>query len=338
MNKYKNFSIEDFLQDEFFNQWVKDPTSTDSKSWEIWLESNPDMWTVVQEAKKIICDFAYQPAIITEDFYSDLKKRIDSTLNREYKKKNQIRLIPLWLKIAAVFSGVIVIALFYYSSGKKDFITISSKYAETKNIVLPDGSKVTLNANSSIKYADNWNTEHREVWLKGEGFFKIKHAEIAGKAPVKFIVHASEVNVEVVGTQFNINSKDDRKTKVLLTSGKIRLSVIQNNGKAVNMSPDDLFDYDSETKIYSVTKVKPDTYVSWIDHKYIFEKAPLEEVCKELQRYYGKEVMITDEKIRKQHLSGILELQNEETLIQTLSALLGVPVQEHKNQIIIYSK
>lgn len=339
MNKYKNFSAEDLLHDEFFNEWVKNTSSKNDEVWQNWLTINPEMAEIVMQAKSIILALDYQPDAVSEDFYTTLKKKIDSTIGVKKQKQSLIRSIPQWLKLVAVFAGVFLITgLLYYSFGSKDFITISSKFAETKNIVLPDGSEVVLNANSSLKYPGKWNDSYREVWLKGEAFFKIKHTESTEKVPLKFIVHASPMNVEVLGTQFNINSNGTNEDEVLLTSGKIQLSVSGRQGELLIMQPGELAGYNSETKIVSVNKVDPENYIAWINHKYIFEKTSLEDVCRELHRYYGIAVTIEDVKMRKQLLSGTLELQNEETLTATLSALLGVKVYQNKKQIFIFSK
>lgn len=339
MNKYKNFSVEDLLHDEFFNEWVKNTSSKNDEVWQNWLTINPEMAEIVMEAKSIILAFDYQPETVSEDFYTTLKRRIDFTTGTESQKQPLTRSIPQWLKLVAVFAGVFLITGFlYYSFSGKDFITVSSRYAETKNTVLPDGSEVALNANSSLKYPGKWNNSYREAWLKGEAFFKIKHTESTEKVPLKFIVHTADMNVEVLGTQFNINSNGSNEDEVLLTSGKIKLSISGREDQPLIMNPGELADYNSETKIVSVNKVDPENYIAWINHKYIFEKTSLEDVCRELHRYYGIAVTIEDVKMRKQLLSGTLELQNEETLTATLSALLGVKVYQNKKQIFIFSK
>ncbi len=337
MDKYKNFSIEDFLQDKFFNYWVKNP-GTKNTIWERWLADHPEMLEVVQEAKNIICAFDYQDKQISEDFYKKLKKRIDFTVINEEPKPGIRKLMPVLLKIAAVFTGLVIAGgvLFYWLSDQR-YMTFSSKYAETKKIILPDSSEVLLNANSFLKYSHSRNKKYREVWLNGEGFFKIKHIENSKKVPVKLIVHTSDVDIEVLGTEFNINSRDTDKTEVLLTRGKVRLSVIGGSNKPLNMNRDEFVSYNKRTKRLSVNKVSPDNYIAWTDHKYIFEKTSLEDLCKELQRYYGKTFTITDVKMRKQRLSGALELQNEDALVQTLSTLLGVSINKNGNEIIICS-
>lgn len=343
MDKYKNFSVEDFLQDEFFIIWMTDPSSKEGRLFERWLESNEEMREPAEEARTIFQSFNYKPRKLQDEFYQKLKNRIDATINIGVNnigmnKRTSISFFDARLKMVAVFAGLIIAAavLFYSLSYHEAVINYySSKYGETKKLVLPDGSEVTLNANSALKYINSRSSNSREVWLSGEGFFKIRHIEPNDKGIQKFIVHTRDVNVEVVGTEFNVNDVTSDKTEVLLTKGKVRLSLVKGNNQTVNMVPDQLVSYNNRSKLLNVKKVSAGNYICWMDHKYIFEKVTLEDLSKELSRYYGKQVIITDAKMSKQRMSGTLEMQDESTLIQTLSALLGTPVKQKNNQIII---
>lgn len=339
MDKYKNFSVDDFLNDKFFNQWVKGTCEKDCEVWEHWIENNPEKEALVQHARQIILSFKYEPRELSDNFYANLKLRIDESLKAEEPAKLKRFPIIKALKLAAIFTGLIIGAYFLLKSDDKvNLLTYNSKYAETKKFILPDSSEVILNANSSITYKDNDEASGREVWLKGEAYFKVKHIEALKRNPVKFTVHTKDINVQVLGTQFNVNSNDDNETEVLLTKGKVTLSI---PGKAIHpitMSPDDLVSYNNKTDKVSLNKVAPTNYIAWLDHKYVLDKTSLEDLSKGLNRFYGSSITFKDKEMRKQQLSGTLELQDEETLIKTLSALLGVSVEKTGNQIVIGSK
>jgi len=93
MYKYKNFSLEDFLQDEFFHKWVSDPYSKEAELWEQWLEENPEKRKVAEEAKKIIESLEDAQTQLPPEFYSRLKARIDSSINNEKDKKTTVLFI-----------------------------------------------------------------------------------------------------------------------------------------------------------------------------------------------------------------------------------------------------
>jgi transmembrane sensor len=339
MDKYKDFSVEDFLQDEFFRRWVEDPFCKDAELWERWLDVNTNMQGVVDEAKGILLSFEYQPKQLPAEFYSKLKSRIDTTNSNFEGKENSGFFKAHWQKFAAVIAGLLVITgILMKPKQEEGLLTYSNKYGQTKRLVLPDGSEIVLNANSSIKYKNNTINTPREVWLKGEGFFYIKPVEDDKKSRVKFIVHAGDVNIEVVGTRFNVNSNERSNTTVLLTNGKVRLSVAERREQVVNMVPGELVEYSTNTKKLSIQKVRPHNYTAWIEHKYIFEKSTLGEVTKVLQHYYGKRFTIQDSAMQNKMLSGTLELQDEDVLIKTLSVLMGVTVYKNGNDVIIGSQ
>ena len=102
-------------------------------------------------------------------------------------------------------------------------------YGQVKILLLPDSSKLVLNANSAVKIPQQWKEQgDRQVWLDGEGYF-----EVAKKITThqKFIVHTSQVDVEVLGTKFNVNTRR-RQSLVALEEGKVQLSV---KGKSVSV-------------------------------------------------------------------------------------------------------
>ena len=98
--------------------------------------------------------------------------------------------------------------------------TYVTRYGETQTILLPDSSTVLLNANSRLTLSTDW-TDTREVWLEGEAFFRVRKIKRitspASAEHVKFIVRTDRLNVEVLGTEFNVRQRSE-KTAVLLKS------------------------------------------------------------------------------------------------------------------------
>ncbi|HEX8357761.1 MAG TPA: FecR domain-containing protein [Segetibacter sp.] len=338
MDKYKNFSTEDFLHDEFFNQWVIDPFFQGSELWESWLEKNAAMAPVVEEARAIILAVNPSAELVNPAFYKRLKTRIDSTIQQDIVTRKGFS-VGNWLKVAAIVTGLIVAATILYPESKKTEVkSYSSNFGETKKVLLPDGSNVVLNANSFLEYKTNGDPGYREVWVRGEGFFSIKHIEDRNSISSKFIVHTKDVDVEVKGTEFNVNSTTGEETEVLLTKGKVRLSVGGEKNTPVDVSVNERVKYNSKSRHFNVDKVIPGVFIAWMDHKFILEKTTLEDVGKELYKYYGKEVSFQDPQMLTQRFSGTLELQDEETLLKTLSVLLGVLVNIKDHKIIIHAR
>src|SRR5206468_2094273 len=142
------------------------------------------------------------------------------------------------ISIAAAVLLVVVSGFIFWNTNHKK--TLNSGYGAISLYQLPDGSHVTLNANSKITIKKTWeeNTD-REVWLQGEAFFRVQKTQNKNK----FIVHANGMDIIVTGTQFNVISRDD-ESSVLLTEGSVTLRTA--NGKEIKMKPGDFVKVEDE--------------------------------------------------------------------------------------------
>ncbi len=170
-------------------------------------------------------------------------------------------------------------------------LSVYTTYGEKKQAVLPDGSAVTINANSELLYAADWDEdEERSVRLSGEAFFEVeKNLETAQK----FKVITEEVIIEVFGTSFNVNAENEM-TSIYLEEGQVSLSIPNGEVKKLAMSPGELVRYDHlRRKVEKVTD-QARKHLSWKDGYIFFEKASLLEVCEELHRLYGIDYQLSD--------------------------------------------
>ena len=110
MDKYKNFSVDNFLQDEFFRRWVNTPSKHDAELWETWLERNPCMMEIVAEAKGIVAAFEYEPQHLPDEFFVKMKSRIDASVGEKATHKKPGFKRAHWLQLAAVVMVILVAA------------------------------------------------------------------------------------------------------------------------------------------------------------------------------------------------------------------------------------
>ena len=107
-------------------------------------------------------------------------------------------------------------------TGRPQYASERTGYGEMKTIVLPDSSVVILNSNSSLRIPEQWSdAEGRQVWLEGEAYFQVQKQPATVR---KFVVHTRQVDVEVLGTKFNVNTRRQQAV-VSLEEGKVRLLV-----------------------------------------------------------------------------------------------------------------
>jgi transmembrane sensor len=331
MDKYVTYQTEDFLRDESFINWVLEPEG--NQEFTKWMNANPANKEAAQKAIDIIRSFDFKKEPVAGDFYVNLKQRIDNTIAQQHTiavKKKPV--FGGWLKAAAVIAGLLTGALVLYYLRKPSYTFISTPYAAIKTVWLPDSSEVVLNANSSIRFNKSPTRNKREVWITGEAFFKVRHVDIAGNAQ-PFVVYAGEGLIEVLGTEFNVKTINN-STGVLLRQGKVRFSIPASHSETI-MQPNDYCQYNAlQGKI--ITRVtNPALFTSWMEQKYRFEKAAVQEVCETLKEYFGYDFIIRKPGLATQAVSGTLELQNENLMWQVLSELFKAKVTKQGNQIII---
>ncbi|UPK71848.1 FecR family protein [Chitinophaga filiformis] len=246
---------------------------------------------------------------------------------------------PRWftgLKAAAVLSGTLLLAY----GGWKVYdhhrnAVIRTAYGEIRRVVLPDQSEVTLNGNSTLRYVNNWGrSSNREVWVEGEAFFAVKPSTV----PRSFIVHtASKMNVEVLGTSFNLVDRHGRM-QVVLNSGKVRLHSNNTPEETIIMQPGDLVEYKEQVR----TKVKNHTdaqrYSSWKRNSLQFENASFAELAQQLEDTYGVTVEIRDTSLLHQEFTGTVPSQQMDMLLDGLSQLFHLKVSHVNNIVIIERK
>lgn len=239
------------------------------------------------------------------------------------------------MRWAAVFIGLLLLATGAFWSYRRLYpadLIQQTAFGKIRKLTLPDGSSVTLNGNSRLRYSPDWAEEQtREVWLDGEGFFQVTHQQ----NHERFIVHLPNGStIEVLGTQFNVLARESR-TKVVLNKGKIQLDVGEQAQKKLIMKPGDLVYADVEARIYYRKRVDAAAQSAWQTGKLTFDGTSLAEVAQMLKDTYGVTIEITDPELSRQTLSGTIPNQSMSTILDGLSSLFDLRITQHKNRILI---
>jgi ferric-dicitrate binding protein FerR (iron transport regulator) len=239
------------------------------------------------------------------------------------------------MRWAAVFIGALLLSVGAFYSYRLLYPTDlvqQTAYGKTCKLRLPDGSIVTLNGNSRLRYAPNWASgQTREVWLDGEGFFHVTHQP----NHERFIVNLpNKLKIEVLGTEFNVLARESR-SKVVLNNGKIQLDVGKQAKEKLVMKPGDLFYADISTKVYYRKHVDAASQSAWLTGKLKFDGTSLEEVAQMLEDTYGVTVIIADTDLRRQTLSGTVPNQSMQTILNGLSTVFDLHITQQNNRITI---
>ena len=169
------------------------------------------------------------------------------------------------------------------------------------NIVLADGTKVYLNADSEIRYPVTFVDNKREVELKGEAYFVVAKNE---QQP--FLVRVNDqISVRVLGTSFNVTAYPDQKRIVTtLEEGSVQ---VEYGEKSVNITPGEQAVYDKKNGYLKVKEVDTQLYTSWKDGYYKFSNATLEEIMETLTLWYDLNVFYVNPEVKNLEFTGRLK-------------------------------
>jgi len=228
------------------------------------------------------------------------------------------------LMIAVAIAGCIVVAGAAWFANrsfknKKEIpasVSLKKKITERseyKYLLLPDSTQVWLNAVSSLEFPDHFEENKREVFLSGEAYFDVKHAE---KTP--FIIHTGNISTTVLGTAFNIKAYPDRKTIIVAVSrGKVRVSrddelvATLTKGQQVKVSNKD---NDIAKKNILETQV-----AAWQQGNMVYDDESISDIIADLERMYNVNIRLTNENIR--NLKVRTSFQREDGIEHALQIL-----------------
>lgn len=219
---------------------------------------------------------------------------------------------------------------------------IATRNGSRTSLILPDGTKVWLNAGSKLSYDSGFGKNLREVSLSGEGYF-----DVVRNKEKPFIIHASKINIKVLGTEFDVKSyPSDKTTEASLISGSIEVTFNDQPRKKVILKPNEKIVVDNfklssqlaQTTDNSAGKsAGPDILkniavrnltheiktgeiieTSWVENKLIFQNESFDEIARKLERWYGVTIKFENERLKDTHLTGSF---TNETIRQALDAL-----------------
>jgi ferric-dicitrate binding protein FerR (iron transport regulator) len=246
------------------------------------------------------------------------------------------RHIHIW-RYAAVASVILLLsAMLFFLYFGDNTVHLSTAYAEKQEVTLPDGSTVLLNANSELSYQKDWTESGiREVWLEGEAFFNVSKLRNVNEQPVKFVVHAQDLEIQVLGTEFNVQNLD-KKIQVVLTEGKVRLSHKEAD-LLVDMVPGQLVAYSAEKQQLIREEVNAHQYTAWKDGRYIFNDLSLQEIARLISRNYGKEVILKDPTLADKRMSATIPSTDLDVVLAIIEETMGVRISASDHIISINS-
>ena len=172
---------------------------------------------------------------------------------------------------------------------------------------LADGTKVWLNSSSSVEYVAPFFSRQRRVKMEGEAYFEVEHDR---RAP--FVVSTNGLDIEVLGTRFNIRNDDNehRVTTVLL-EGAVKAYASGREQASVRLHPAQQLVFDTRTHAMRLTDCpSAERSINWIDGRFCFEHDTFGEIVAELKRYYNVDIRFMDNRLRDMRFSGNFRVED----------------------------
>lgn len=280
-------------------------------------------------------------SVISEIDSVDVDKAFARVSERLHKKMQVLQFVKQVQKIAALLLIPVLVGGLYYIrriNVPGNTFSASSCYAESpagmrSRIILPDSSIVWLNSGSCITYSIPFTESNRSVLLKGEAYF-----EVAQLHNAPFYVKSDKVLVKVLGTKFDFRAfNEESKTEVVLEEGKIELSFLENHaGKKWAIMPGTRAVVDNRNGNVKMENGDTEQFTSWRKGRMIFDNTPFEEVEKQIERFYGTEIMVKNPEIYRYRITTKFD---NETLNDVLEMLaISSPIRISYKPSTVYPK
>lgn len=206
-----------------------------------------------------------------EEVWLEMESKINET------RKNTVLKVSFTQYLKYSVAAIFIIGLGLLSFLRYYSIDVYCPNGQHSIVALPDGSKVTLNANSNLSYHPYWWQYSRKLDFSGEAFFEVQKGE-------KFVVISKKASTTVLGTKFNIYSRSD-EYRVYCISGKVKVETKMNKSTILMKN-----DYTIVNQDNNIVKYKDETInqnaIAWINNEFIFTSLPLKLIYEEIERQF----------------------------------------------------
>jgi ferric-dicitrate binding protein FerR (iron transport regulator) len=340
-----------------------------------WIKESPDNLAIFKEAKQV---WIASSMLSVPGNYNNLKAYpiISSKIKvSDNQAEDLLPRIPepgyrKILKIAAVLLlmvfiggiGSFFITKSIYTKQAFGICFFEAPIGSRAIAVLPDGTKIWLNAGSRIEYSTNYNKQIREVWLTGEGFFKVK------TNPEKpFFVKTNNLTIKATGTAFNVKAyPGEKQVTTTLVEGKVELKGkgSDNQTFSYRMKPNQKVIYFSDNRLFADTHVakkkgsekvarnekeelpllekapivtntdvKTELYTSWKDERWIIESETLGDLAVLFERRYNVSILFGNSEIKNYRFSATIQNETIEQIFEIMRFALPISYVAEKGKI-----
>jgi len=272
-------------------------------------------------------------------FPQQTEERIWDAVRRsaEGKKRSLFSYTALLRYAAAVIAGAIITVSAYYISFERQLpetkeCVVSTDKGQRSDMTLPDGTKVSLNSNSTLSFTTDYGKNQRYVILHGEAFFDVAKDENS-----RFIVAAGELSVEAIGTKFNVKAYDDDTELVAtLIEGSIKA---RTDAAEVTLQPEQFIAFNRQTRKCIYGKSENAEYaLMWRNGEFAVKSKSMGEIALILNRLYNVEVVFDSENLRNHTFTGVIRNSSLKNIFEIINLTKPINYQFKGNTVILSEK
>jgi len=331
----KNYNIENWeLMAKYFADECTSQEQEELFNWKNESKENQLLYNQVKEDIELINLNKSMNKVNVESAWEKVENRIQEDelkLPEVEEKKTRFVFSPV-LKYAAV--ALLLLSIGFFTTKIYQNVTTqnvnyayASKSEQGKEIILPDGSEVVLNADSKIAYPKEFAANERKVTLHGEAFF-----DVTKNTEKPFIIEAEEAEVRVLGTSFNVNADiPGDKVEVFVETGLVQLSRKKNGEEKVLINPGDVGVLNSNLLIKE--KNKDQNIIAWKTKELVFRDDKLDNVIQTLNKVYNVSIECTNQEVLNLKYTSTFRNQDIDNVLSVICLTFNLKTEIKNNTI-----
>ncbi|MDK2979582.1 MAG: transrane sensor [Bacteroidales bacterium] len=306
---------------DVLNQWIEQSTE------------HKNLFNDVKNDLEIINKYTAMERVNVDSAWDNLKSRIEADEQHEEKKTRTINFNRV-LKYAAMIVvvaglGFLFNIIYQENFGYYSFTEYTADNEMSNEIVLPDGTKVYLNENSSLKYPDEFDGTQRKVKLTGEAFF-----DVAKNKEKPFIIDVKNAEIRVLGTSFNVRTNlNDSDVEVYVETGMVEVYRKKSDKNNILVDPGNV-GIVTKSEIKKQKNHDPNV-LAWKTKNIVFREEHLVNVFNTLSRVYHVDIHSDNEEILNYRLTSTFTKQDIESVMEVICVTFNLKVDYQNNKIIV---
>ena len=253
-----------------------------------------------------------------------MKMQNTDTKQISEKFKNKMPKLIIWnnYKYFPNIVSMITIILLFFSLNIFNHLTLNkktTKIAQKETIILIDGSKIMLNAESEIAYDRNYNIKNRNIKMEGEAYFEVQNNDLP------FIIETEHGKVTVLGTSFNVRSREDG-FEVGVNEGIVSIS---NDSTLIQLLEGQHINVSKTFNYKSISDISYEKYPGWLNQKVYCKNTKLDQLFDEIERTFNVEIEFSKPSLKNMTLTGVIIAKDIHEVLETISLLT-----QHKFKLI----